>query len=221
MGQLSYYETLGVSRTEQVSAIRCAFGDLARRSYPDRTPPRGTRFYGELQLAYEVLSQGGLRQRYDLRLQGDAEAVPPVTAPGTGWALSLLEDFSGSEPSRDEVLALIRRNFSAEGTVKSGHVEILELQLGLYPAETDLALAAADYLLDIEVPVFQPCASCHGTGSDMAASCRHCDGTGLRAGCEIVTVDVAPARERDAALMCGLDALGIHNLMLCLSVELV
>src|SRR5262249_11434437 len=62
-----FYEVLGVERTADTLAIKSAFRRLAHQFHPDKNP--GDRHaeerFKEATQAYEVLTDQGLRERYD------------------------------------------------------------------------------------------------------------------------------------------------------------
>jgi hypothetical protein len=72
-----FYATLGVSRNASPNEIRSAFRRLARLYHPDvsRLPDAAERF-AEIAAAYRVLSDPGLRARYDR-----GEPVTPTPSP--------------------------------------------------------------------------------------------------------------------------------------------
>src|ERR671938_153204 len=107
------YATLGVSPDDRSPAIRGAFQDLMRRFHAvtDARPP----FQRAVVDAFAALWGG--REMPD--------AAPPAARE---IRIDLLDDFDGSRPSRDEIRALFRSNFTAAGPPKSGRVELLELE---------------------------------------------------------------------------------------------
>jgi molecular chaperone DnaJ len=62
-----YYEVLGVGRAATQEEIKRAYRKLALQSHPDRHPndPVAEARFKEINEAYEVLSDGDKRQRYD------------------------------------------------------------------------------------------------------------------------------------------------------------
>src|SRR5215468_9532643 len=95
------YATLGVSRDDRSAAIRGAFHDLMRRFHAvtDVRPP----YQRAVADAFTALSSG--------------PEMPDVADPPTGelTALDLLDDFAAGRPSREEVRALFRSNFTSAG----------------------------------------------------------------------------------------------------------
>src|ERR671922_2462390 len=85
-----YYEVLGVPRTATAEEIKKAYRQLARKHHPDLQPaaerPRAAERFKEINEAYEVLSDGDKRAKYDALGAGwksGADFTPP---PGTAWS---------------------------------------------------------------------------------------------------------------------------------------
>lgn len=84
-----HYETLGLPPLAEPEEVRRAYRDLARRWHPDKHQSRSLDLRGRaaqrftrIRHAYEVLSDEGLKQRYDTQLQH--EARPPASRGGLG-----------------------------------------------------------------------------------------------------------------------------------------
>src|SRR3954469_17247071 len=62
-----YYATLGVPRTASPDEIQKAYRKLARKYHPDMNPDDATakKKFQEVQSAFEVLSDGDKRKKYD------------------------------------------------------------------------------------------------------------------------------------------------------------
>ena len=69
MGErVSYYEVLGVNRTESLEGIQSAYRKLAKQCHPDLVGIHGKQKFQALQEAYEVLSDPAKRKEYDARV---------------------------------------------------------------------------------------------------------------------------------------------------------
>jgi hypothetical protein len=187
MAHADPYLTLGVSRSDRSAAIAAAYQDLARRFHV----------------------AGGCRSRWREDLESSFEALlgrplepppPPVAEAAIAVEVDLLADFDGARPSRAEVRAAILQNFTTHEP-KSGRIEVLELAL-LAPAPIELRLA---------VPVYHPCARCHGAGRVDAYRCDACDGHGLAEERAVVATALA-----DDELVLPLSALGVRSPLLLL-----
>src|SRR3979490_1107795 len=71
------YDVLGVPRSAEAAAIKSAYRRLAKKLHPDanKNDPKGARRFGELNTAYEILSDGSKRKAFD-RGEIDAEGKP-------------------------------------------------------------------------------------------------------------------------------------------------
>ncbi|WP_339898221.1 DnaJ domain-containing protein [uncultured Gilvimarinus sp.] len=61
---MSLYDVLGVAKDATKQAIKTAYRSLAQKAHPDREGGDAEKFH-EIQLAYDVLSDDGKRERYD------------------------------------------------------------------------------------------------------------------------------------------------------------
>lgn len=192
------YETLGVGHDDRDAAVRHAHRDLARLSHA--TTSAVPRFVHEIDIALEVLSDHERRARYDSRPPRSDE--PHQAAE---HRLDLLRDFEGGPPSRDEVRHAFRCNFAPGAEPKSARVDLLRLVVS----------GAAVAVLAIEIPLFRPCARCHGTGSVAGCGCVDCDGTGMA---EMRATVRAPAAGEH---LLSLERLGVRTPILHLRVMAV
>jgi molecular chaperone DnaJ len=221
MQHKDYYFMLGIRRNEGPMGIRAAFRDLARRYHPDRAGPTGARFFRDLVEAYAVLSDEERRASYDRGLQhADPEDEPirsPI-APRSTWGkaeslvpdrVALMRDFHVTQPSLEEVFQRFLRNFAFSPPGRGRAPEPLRLQVIVGPSQ-----ALRGGLLELGVPVFFPCAHCHGSGSTWPYSCDECEGVGLVEREESVWVHV-PSGVRDGTVLeLPLRGLGIHAMYL-------
>jgi DnaJ-class molecular chaperone len=71
------YDVLGVPRSSDAAAIKSAYRKLAKKLHPDanKSDPKAAQRFGELNTAYEILSDDGKRKAFD-RGEIDAEGKP-------------------------------------------------------------------------------------------------------------------------------------------------
>jgi DnaJ-class molecular chaperone len=218
MGIRNHYLVLGVDPRESTHGIRSAFRELVHHYHPDRAGARAMPFFRDIVEAYRVLSTPERRASYDAGLPAartrGASASPPWPQPETlsPVPVSLLRDFAVNRPGIDEVANRFRQSFTHPDRPKSQRPEGLRLEILIPPDR-----AARGGLLELAVPVFYPCRSCHASGAIGPFSCRRCGGTGMAEHEELVQLSV-PGRLRDGSVFAlPLRALGIHGLFLELS----
>ena len=220
-----YYVVLGVPRTESEGGIREAFRHLALRFHPDRAGAPSTPLFQEIVEAYRVLSDPRKRDLYDRALR-HAERSPeaPRAAIVTGSPpveslapapVSLLGDFEIIRPSLEALLERVRRNYSGLGVPKAERLQALNVEIVLSPEE-----AARGGVVEVGIPVYYPCADCHGVGRHWVYACGACAGVGMVEEEEQVRVRLPPLVADGDVLEMPLRGLGIHNLYLRLVIRL-
>ncbi len=203
------YGLLGVRQDERASGILHAFHDLDRHLHPERGGRRGTPQYRRTVQAFAVLGDSGERIRYDASEESDAPGAPVSSASGTLW-LSMKDDFDVTDTERQRVDSTIRANFADDSLPKSGRVESLELHVAA-------PLGIHNPTVELGVPVYHPCAACHGSGHIYSEPCATCDATGLRPAEEWLELYPAETEFTEVSLM----ELGIRNLHLRLQVTAI
>ncbi len=215
-----FYVVLGVDPGAGSRGIREAYKHLARRCHPDLSGEQSTRFFHDIVDAYRVLSDPERRASYDEGLghaRGGPVSVPqtavarpaPEAEPLVPERLSLLRDFVAHEPSVDEVLERILRNFTGRHVPKSERLDALNLAVNISP---DFAALGGN--LELAVPVFYPCPECHGDGHNGLYSCFACGATGMMEEEQPVQLRLSPPVHDREAFDLPLRGLGIHNLYL-------
>lgn len=216
----NYYVVLGVDPVESSTGIRSAYRELVQRYHPDRAGSRAMPFFQDIVEAYRILSDPDRRASYDAGLRDGGERAverrPPLTPAPWPQAellapvpISLFRDFSVRRPGVEEVASRLRRSFTHPDLPKSQRPQPLRLEVVLPPER-----AARGGLLELTVPVFYPCRSCHGSGSTGPFPCRRCSGQGMEEHEELVQLSV-PAQLRDGSVFAlPLKGLGIHGLFL-------
>ncbi len=216
----NYYVVLGVDPLESSHGIRSAFRELVQRYHPDRVGSQAMPFFQDIVQAYRVLADPDRRASYDAGLRdGGQRAVGPrrpITPspwpqpePLAPVPISLFHDFAIRRPGLEEVASRFRRSFTHPDLPKSQRPEALRLEVLLPPDR-----AARGGLLELTVPVFYPCRSCHGSRTIGSFSCHRCKGRGMEEHEELVQLSV-PGPLRDGAVFAlPLRGLGIHGLFL-------
>jgi molecular chaperone DnaJ len=164
-----YYEVLGVARTATEDEIKKAFRRLAKQYHPDATKEQGAeaRFI-EINEAYEVLSDPQKRSAYDR--YGHAGVTNGAGGPGFNG------DFAGFSSIND----LFETFFAGSSTSqrRTGSQRGADLR---YDLTITFEEAIFGCQKDIELPRWENCGSCHGSGAQPGTSttrCSACQGTG-------------------------------------------
>jgi molecular chaperone DnaJ len=161
-----YYELLGVARDASEVDLKKAFRQLALKYHPDRNPEdsEAEEKFKEINEAYSVLSDAEKRSNYDRF--GTAEGVGAGFGPFAGGFGDVFEDIFGDFFG---TFTGQRRTRPAKGA---------DLRYDL-----DITLMDAAFGIErvIEVPKWEVCNECRGTGSAPGKGpvvCSNCRGTG-------------------------------------------
>lgn len=168
-----YYEVLGVARNATEEDIKKSFRRLARQYHPDVNKEKGAEArFKEINEAYEVLGDAQKRQAYDRF--GHAG----VAGAGAGAGASPFEGF-GFGSFNDLFEQLFANAAGATGSARRAG-----MQRGA-DLRYDLALSFEEAVhgcqKEIEIPRWDTCSTCHGTGAQPGTStsrCTACQGTG-------------------------------------------
>ncbi len=164
MAKRDYYEILGVSRDATESELKKAYRQLALQYHPDRNPgdKRAEERFKELSEAYSVLSDPEKRAQYDRF--GTVEAGVDLSDLGFGSLFDdLLEGFFGAPHHRE------RRSRGRRGE---------DLR---YDLEISLEEAATGLETKVQIPRFEVCEVCKGSGLEPGTRrevCPTCQGRG-------------------------------------------
>jgi chaperone protein DnaJ len=164
-----YYEILGVSRSATDDEIKKAFRRLAKQYHPDANKEQGAeaRFI-EINEAYEVLSDTQKRSAYDRF--GHAG----VNNGGAGGAAGF--DFNGFGNLNDIFETFFAG--SSGGQRRSGPQRGADLR---YELTISFEEAVFGCQKEIELPRWETCSSCRGSGAQPGTStqrCPSCQGSG-------------------------------------------
>ena len=171
MSKRDYYEILGVSRSASEQELKTAYRKLAMQYHPDRNPgnQEAEDKFKEAAEAYGVLSNIENRARFDR--YGHA-GVGTSAASGGAWTSG---DFNGFE---DILGDLFGELFGGRRTRRSGGQRGSDLR---YDLELTLEQAASGYKSKINVPRYENCDTCSGSGAAPGSSinvCNLCSGSG-------------------------------------------
>jgi len=170
-GKRDYYDVLGVDRNASEDVIKKAFRKLARQHHPDlhsepdkkKTAEEKFKEAGE---AYEVLSDGDRRKKYDMF--GHAAAGQGGGAEGFGFGGGGFGDVFGD----------IFEDFFGGGRGRSRAEQGNDLQ---YNLEISFEEAINGKEAKLKIPRWEVCGTCHGTGAKSEQSikpCSACRGAG-------------------------------------------
>ena len=224
MLQKSYYLLLGVSHTENLSGIRQAFKDLARRYHPDRAGSRCVRLFQEIVEAYHVLSDPERRRQYDRGLSHaaarsdtlitpvftDRSAEDETLVPEVPMPLHVEMNRAGFDAALAKVSEWLRAGIPPPPEFCEG----LDLQIILSPEQ-----AAKGGIGFISVPGCSPCWRCGGSGRDGLFPCSFCEGEGLVEENETVRIHIPPGAGDGMLMEIPLHGLGVHNFYLRLHIR--
>ncbi len=168
MAKLDYYETLGVSRDADEAEIKKAYRQLALQYHPDRNrgDKQSEERFKEVNEAYSVLSDPEKRAQYDrFGTVGVTGGGFDPTDLGFGTIFDdLFEGIFGGAGRGQRTRSRARRGEDLQYT----------LEMGLEDALSGLESR-------IQVPRFEPCEACHGSGQEPGTKrkvCPTCQGHG-------------------------------------------
>lgn len=161
-----YYGILGVPRDASETDIKKAFRQLALRHHPDRNPDdkEAEEKFKEINEAYSCLSDPEKRANFDRF--GTVEGVGAGFGAFTTGFSDIFEDIFGD----------FFGTFTGQRRVRPTKGNDLR-----YDLEITLMEAAFGTEKTIEVPKWESCTECHGTGSAPGkgpVTCSNCKGTG-------------------------------------------
>ncbi|MFA9379913.1 MAG: DnaJ domain-containing protein, partial [Acetanaerobacterium sp.] len=170
-----YYEILGVSKGCTEDELKKAYRMLAKKHHPDLNPDdkESEAKFKEANEAYEVLSDAEKRQKYD---QFGHAGVDPSYGGGASYGGAGF-DFGD--------LGDIFDSFFGGGTTGSGRTRNPNAPQRGGDIRTGISIsfmeAAKGCRKEIEVPRYEQCADCGGSGAEKGSSpetCPECGGSG-------------------------------------------
>jgi molecular chaperone DnaJ len=212
MAERNFYVILGIPRDASPEDVRSAYRELAKRLHPDRAGESGTESFQELREAYETLSDPAKRRAHDFALDAEASMRRPVRIPAEAFVedlVSLLYGEARCQPSLEAIRERFLRNDTGIGVPKGKVVEGLNVEVVLSTEE-----AARGAVVPIEVPTFQVCPFCDGSGRDWLFSCAYCRAEGVVEHGERVDLRIPPMVPHGSFFEIPLDRMGVHNFYL-------
>jgi len=182
MAKRDYYETLGISRNASSEDIKKAYRRLAIKYHPDKNRENSKEAeekFKEVSEAYKILSDGEKRKIYDE--YGHAGLQADVGAGGggfTGFDFDPFKIFDEVFGRRYSSGGDIFDNFFGGRASPRGSQPGSDLQ---YNLEITFKEAAFGTEKEIQVPRYEICSSCRGSGVKPGSSpqtCPGCGGTG-------------------------------------------
>lgn len=175
-----YYQILGINKNANAEEIKKAYKKMAMKHHPDRNPGDASAEgkFKDVQKAYETLSDGQKKSVYDQHghqafeqyAQGGGFSGAGGNAGGFGGFGS---DFDLSDILNNMFGGGGSSQRSRDGRVRGNDVS--------YAVEVSLEQAALGHDLQINIPVWDDCNDCGGSGAEKGSkihTCQHCHGTG-------------------------------------------
>ena len=184
MADQDYYEVLGVSRTATADEIKKAYRRLAMKYHPDRNQgdKQAEEKFKQIGEAYAVLSDDQKRAAYDR--YGKA-GVDPSAAGGFGGrgGFGGFGNMGGADFSEafGDIFSDLFGGGRAQGRQSAGPQAYRGNDMR-FDLEISLEDAARGCEMDIRVPAWDECKTCHGTGCRPGTSkktCPTCQGAGV------------------------------------------
>jgi molecular chaperone DnaJ len=170
-----YYEILGVNRNASADEIRSAYRKLAVKYHPDKNPgnKEAEEKFKEISHAYEVLSDGEKRRRYDQF--GEAAFEPGAGFGGFGFhdPSEIFREVFGSAFGD-----LFENMFGFGGGRRRGPRRGRDLE---HTLKLDFLEAVKGATKQIKVRKYEICSSCKASGAKPGtgkATCSRCGGSG-------------------------------------------
>lgn len=178
--ELDYYQVLQVERTATQEEIKKSYRRLAMKYHPDRNhgDKAAEEKFKQVGEAYQVLGDEQKRAAYDRYghsafQAGGAGGNPFGNGFPGGFQSANFEDIS------DIFSEIFGGGRSARGDGNRQYVRGADLQ---YDLTITLEQAAHGCKMNIRVPVWEECQTCHGSGCKPGThktTCKYCGGTGF------------------------------------------
>jgi len=184
MAKRDYYEILGISRNASSEEIKKAYRRLAVKYHPDKNRDNSKEAeekFKEVAEAYKILSDGEKKKIYDQ--YGHAGLQADVGAGGGGFTgsdfdpFTIFNEFFGQRSSPGGGGGIFDNFFGGRTGVREGQPGS-DLR---YSLEITFKEAAFGTEKEIQVPRYETCSNCRGSGVKSGSSpqtCPSCGGTG-------------------------------------------
>lgn len=187
MAEENYYEVLGVDRGASQDDIKKAYRRLAMKYHPDRNPgdKAAEEKFKQIGEAYAILSDEQKRAAYDRF--GKAGVDPSAADAGAGgFGQGGFGGFSGMnsgdfQSAFGDIFSDLFGGGRGRGAGPQGPQPMRGNDVS-YTLEVSFEDAAHGRKMDIRVPAWDECTSCHGTGCRPGTSkktCPTCHGAGV------------------------------------------
>lgn len=168
-----YYEVLGVSKSASDSELKSAYRKLAKKYHPDMNPgdKEAEAKFKEASEAYSVLSDPDKRRQYD---QFGHAAFEGGAGGGAGGF-----DFNGMDMG--DIFGDIFGDFFGGGRSRAQNNGPMKGQNLHHTIRITFEEACFGTEKELELPLQDECASCHGTGAKAGTTpetCSKCGGKG-------------------------------------------
>ena len=182
MNEKDYYAILGVSKDASSKDIQKAFQQKARKLHPDiNKAPDAEEKFKEVSEAYAVLSDDQKRARYDAMRSGNPFAGAPASGGAAGSYPGGFGGFGGFPFGGGfggfggfPFGGTQQRRSGSAYNPSAGADVVVEVKLSREQAKDGAKVA-------VKYPRYEPCDSCHGSGSiaaEHSRTCPTCGGTG-------------------------------------------
>jgi molecular chaperone DnaJ len=164
------YEVLGVSKQAELSEIKAVYRRLAIKHHPDKNPddPDSQERFKEVSEAYEILSDPDKRQTYDrfgtTKGFGGQGGSPFGGGQGFSDVFDLFNSMFGGRGGGGRQRQQGRRGADFKMEVEVTYTE-----------------AAQGVTREVQIPAFEDCDTCDGSGAKPGTgveTCSHCGGRG-------------------------------------------
>lgn len=179
MADQDYYELLGVSKGASADEIKKAYRRMAMKYHPDRNPgdKAAEEKFKEIGEAYAVLSDEQKRAAYD---RFGKAGVDPNAAGGAGGFGGFGN--MGGQDFQSAFGDIFSDLFGGGARSRAGREQTFRGNDVRYELEISLEDAAHGRKMDIRVPGWDECKTCHGSGCKPGTgkrTCPTCNGQGV------------------------------------------